>query len=115
MAYNPDVFEVPTIVEMPAFTRRLTNLLDEDEYRQLQLALLCTPTLGRVIQGTGGLRKVRWSLRGRGKSGGVRVIYYWARSETELLMLFIYAKDEQDDLTPEQKKQLKTILEAEYR
>jgi len=99
---------------MRAFTRRLTSLLSEEEYRQLQLALLETPTLGKVIQDTGGLRKVRWGVAGRGKRGGVRVIYYWARARGEILMLFIYGKDEQDDLTADQRKQLKKALEAEY-
>jgi mRNA-degrading endonuclease RelE of RelBE toxin-antitoxin system len=114
MAYAHRVPGFPKIVEMPAYTRRLTSLLGEEDYRQLQLALLETPTLGRVIQGTGGLRKVRWASQGRGKRGGVRVIYYWARARGEVLMLFIYGKDEQDDLTPDQRKQLKKALEAEY-
>jgi len=64
MAYANRVPGFPKIVEMPAFTRRLTSLLGEEDYRQLQLALLETPTLGRVIQGTGGLRKVRWASQG---------------------------------------------------
>lgn len=99
---------------MPAFTRRVTTLLDDDDYHQFQLAILRKPTIGRVIRGTGGLRKVRWSGRGKGKRGGARIIYYWAKSEEEILMLFIYGKDEQDDLTPEQRRQLRQIVEAEY-
>ncbi len=98
---------------MPAFSRRLKSLLSDDDYRQLQLALLRTPTLGRVIQGTGGLRKVRWAAQGKGKRGGVRVIYFWAMLHEEILMLFIYGKDEQDDLSPEQRRQLRRILETE--
>jgi hypothetical protein len=73
------VLGLARIVEMPAFTRRLTSLLEE-EYRQLQLALPAKPTLGKVIPGTGGLRKVRWASQGSGKRGGIRVIDYWARA-----------------------------------
>jgi len=114
MAHTALVFEISRIVEMPAFTRRVTTLLHDDDYRQFQLTILRRPTLGRVIQGTGGLRKVRWDASGRGKRGGVRIIYYWAKPQEEILMLFIYGKDEQDDLTPSQRRQLRTIVETEY-
>jgi mRNA-degrading endonuclease RelE of RelBE toxin-antitoxin system len=103
------------IVETTIFTRQVVDLLPDDEYRKLQAALVGNPELGQLIKGTGGLRKVRWSLPGRGKSGGVRVIYYWAVKEVELFMLLIYAKSEQDDLTPKQRKVLKQIVKEEYR
>ena len=64
--------------------------------------------------GSGGLRKVRWGKGGRGKRGGVRVIYYWAVSREQLLMLLIYPKSEWDDLTPAQFKVLRQIVEEEY-
>lgn len=64
--------------------------------------------------GSGGIRKARWAARGRGKSGGVRAIYYWAVSQDQLLMLLIYAKGEQDDLSPVQVQVLKKIVEEEY-
>ena len=67
--------------------------------------------MGAVIQGTGGLRKVRWKLEGRGKSGGVRVIYYWMTKDEQIYMLYVYLKSEQEELTSEQKKALKTIVE----
>ena len=69
------------------------------------------PDMGAIIQGTGGLRKVRWKLDGKGKSGGVRAIYYWMTKDEQIYMLFVYPKSEQEDLTPEQKKALKTIVE----
>jgi hypothetical protein len=103
------------IVETSIFTRQVVDLLPDDEYRKLHAALVGNPELGHLIQGTGGLRKVRWRLPGRGKSGGVRVIYYWAVTDFELFMLLIYAKSEQDDLTPGQRKVLKRIVKEEYR
>ena len=64
---------------------------------------------------SGGLRKLRWAGSGRGKRGGVRVIYYWVTTQERLLMLYIYPKNEQDDLTAEQLKALRSIVEREYR
>lgn len=103
------------IIETSFFTRQVQAILSEEEYRQLQLALVLHPGMGAVIPGSGGLRKMRWSIRGRGKRGGVRVIYYWAVVHDRILMLFMYAKNEQDDLTPEQLKVLSRIIEEEYR
>ena len=103
------------IIETSIFTRQVQALLSNEEYRQLQLALIIHPEMGAVIPGSGGLRKVRWSIGGRGKRGGVRVIYYWAVVHDRILMLFMYAKNEQDDLTPERLKVLRRIIEEEYR
>jgi len=67
--------------------------------------------MGVLIQGAGGLRKVRWKLEGKGKSGGVRIIYYWKTEGDQIYMLFVYPKSEQENLTSEQKKALKQIVE----
>jgi hypothetical protein len=99
------------IIETSMFTRRIKELMSDDEYKDLQEALVNRPDTGAIIQGTGGLRKVRWKLEGRGKSGGVRVIYYWVTADEHIYMLLAYPKSEQDNLTPEQKKALKTIVE----
>lgn len=99
-------------IETSIFTRLVQDLLDDDEYRQLQLALIGQPYLGPVIQGGGGLRKVRWALPGQGKSGGVRVIYYLV-TQDRMLMVFIYPKGKQDDLTADQLKRLRRIIEEE--
>lgn len=98
-------------IETSIFTRRISELMSDEEYRALQEALVNRPDMGAIIQGTGGLRKVRWKLEGRGKSGGVRSIYYWMRADDHIYMLYAYPKNEQEDLTPEQKKTLKTIVE----
>lgn len=102
-------------IETPIFTRRLESFLAEEEYRELQNALLKQPEAGATIRGSGGLRKLRWAAKGRGKSGGVRVVYYWVVAAEKFLMLFIYPKNEQDNLTPEQFKKLKLLVEQELR
>jgi mRNA-degrading endonuclease RelE of RelBE toxin-antitoxin system len=102
------------IVETSMFTRRVLQLLAEEEYRKLQAALVNRPQAGVMIRGSGGLRKVRWAGSGRGKRGGVRIIYYWAAEQAQLLMLFIFAKNERDDLSPDQVKILRTIVEDDY-
>jgi hypothetical protein len=98
--------------ETPIFTRFVQSLLSDEEYRLLQMALMIQPDLGPVIQGGGGLRKVRWAQPGRGKSGGVRVIYYLV-TQDRVLMVYIYPKGKQDDLTAEQLKRLRRIIEEE--
>lgn len=103
------------IIETSVFTRQVQKLLTGDEYKQLQQALVERPDVGVVMVGSGGLRKVRWSIRGRGKRGGVRVIYYWAVEQNRILMLLIYAKTERDDLSREQLKVLRKIVEEEYK
>jgi hypothetical protein len=97
-------------VETAVFTRALLNLLSDDEYRSLQLALMLRPDAGDLIPGSGGLRKIRWSLSGKGKRGGTRLIYYWPRGGEVIYMLFIYAKSRQEDLTSEQLKTLSKLV-----
>ncbi|OGO80618.1 MAG: hypothetical protein A3K41_00915 [Chloroflexi bacterium RIFOXYD12_FULL_57_15] len=102
-------------IETSIFTRQVTDLLTDDEYSQLQVALSVHPDLGDIIQHSGGLRKVRWSLAGRGKRGGVRAIYYWVVAEDQILMLFMYPKNVMGDLTPQQLKVLRQIVEKEFK
>lgn len=102
------------IIETSIFTRQVQTLLTDDEYKQLQRMLVVRPETGAIIRGSGGLRKVRWSVRGRGKRGGVRVIYYWVTAQDRLLMLLIYAKNVQDNLSPEQLQVLRQIVKEEY-
>ncbi len=102
------------IVETSVFTRQVVKLLSDDEYRLLQVALTVRPNLGPIIPGSGGLRKMRWRVAGKGRRGGVRIIYYWAVDQERLLMLLIYAKSDQEDLTPNQLRILRRIVEEEY-
>ena len=102
------------IIETPIFTKRIQELITDDEYRLLQTHLVNRPYVGKRISGSSGLRKLRWSAGGHGKRGGIRSIYYWFVSQDIILLLYAYPKSEQDDLTPEQPKQLKKIVEKEY-
>lgn len=86
-------------IETPTFTRAVLSLLSDEEYRDLQNALVEHPERGDLLKGGGGIRKVRHAAQGRGKSGGVRVIYYWAREKSRIYMLLIYPKSKKDTLT----------------
>lgn len=107
MAYNASIME---FIETPYFSRQLANLLSDDEYQQLQLALLEQPDRGDIIRGGGGVRKLRHALPGRGKSGGVRVIYYWICNDHQIYMLDIYPKSKQDTLTDRQLAVLRDLV-----
>jgi len=102
------------IIETPIFTKRLSSVMTDEEYRLLQIHLINKPDAGKVIQGSGGLRKLRWFAKGHGKSGGVRIIYYWFVDKDTILLLFSYAKNERTDLASDQLQQLKKIIEGEY-
>ncbi|NIV31795.1 MAG: type II toxin-antitoxin system RelE/ParE family toxin, partial [Anaerolineae bacterium] len=84
-------------------------------YRLFQLELVANPERGALIRGSGGLRKIRWQGSGRGKRGGVRVIYYWATEREVLLLLLAYPKNEQEDLTRDQLKVLRQVVEEEFK
>jgi mRNA-degrading endonuclease RelE of RelBE toxin-antitoxin system len=101
-------------VETAAFTRKIVRQITDDQYRRLQEELLARPTAGDVIRGTGGLRKLRWGYEQRGKRGGLRVIYFWHATQRVFLMLYVYAKNEQEDLSPEQRRVLARIVREEF-
>ena len=111
MAYSPGV----KFVETPVFSEQLFELLSDDEYGSLQLALVLRPEQGALIPGSGGLRKLRWALRGKGKRGGLRVIYYWDPAEEAIYLLFLYSKAQQKDLTPDQVRRLRRIVEEDLK
>ena len=98
-------------IETPMFTKRLRELLDDDSYAAFQQSLADRPDLGDVIEGTGGIRKVRIASSGRGKRGGSRVIYYHFTVASQIALLLIYPKNEKDDLTADECKALKQIIE----
>jgi mRNA-degrading endonuclease RelE of RelBE toxin-antitoxin system len=102
-------------VETPLFTREVSRLLTDDSYRALQQVLLLRPEHGDVLRGSGGLRKLRWGEEGRGKRGGLRVIYYWDPPHDTIYMLWLYRKTEQEDLPPERLKVLRELMKEELR
>ena len=102
------------IIETSIFTRKIRELISDEEYGELQFALIQRPDIGVVIPQSGGIRKIRWSGSGRGKRGGIRVIYYWYVNEQQIYMLLAYAKNEQANLSTAQLKVLKKLVEEEF-
>jgi hypothetical protein len=99
------------LIETPVFTAQVKELLPDEDYRRLQWHLARYPYAGDVIQGTGSLRKIRWTAGGKGKSGGVRVIYFHVVSLSQIRLLLIYRKGLKDDLSRAEKKVLRAINE----
>jgi len=102
-------------LETPLFTRLVGDYLSEESYRALQQALMENPEIGVLIPGTGGFRKIRWEdmRRGRGKRGGLRIIYYFLSKERQIWFFTLYDKDEAADLTSDEKKALKRAIQVE--
>lgn len=102
-------------VELPAFAKYRPEYLDDEGFRDLQSSLMANPEAGDVIEGTGGLRKIRQPdpRRGKGKRGGLRVIYYWWDGKRQFWLFTLYDKDEMDDLSAKEKKALKDMLKRE--
>ena len=102
-------------VELPAFARRRSDYLDDDAFRALQDLLMKHPEAGDPMPDTGGLRKLRFAdaRRGKGKRGGLRVIYYWWDAGFQFWLFTLFDKDEMVDLTPQQRKALKGMIKAE--
>ena len=102
-------------VELPAFSRYRQDYLDDEAFRALQDALLANPEMGDVIEGTGGLRKMRQAdlRRSKGKRGGLRIIYFWWETGRQFWLFTLYDKNELDDLSPTERKALKDMLKRE--
>jgi mRNA-degrading endonuclease RelE of RelBE toxin-antitoxin system len=99
-----------TVVETPFFLRKAADLLDEEERAKLVTFVGANPDVGDVIPETGGVRKLRWSARGKGKRGGVRVIYYFHSEAFPLLLLTVYAKNQKANLTKAERNDLKKLV-----
>ncbi len=99
-----------SFVETSRFTREVQRILSDDEYTKLQWRLIEFPNAGDVIPGGGGIRKIRFSAKGKGKRGGARVIYYYAVTREKLFMLDIYPKNEKTDLDATELKQLSHLV-----
>jgi hypothetical protein len=87
-----------TFVESPLFSDRVPQYLEDDEYAKVQVTLLERPDAGALIRKSGGIRKLRWAAKGKGKRGGLRVIYYWQRADDEIWLLTLYAKNEEQSI-----------------
>lgn len=102
-------------VEAPLFTQLLSQYLSDEEYRALQGVLARDPEAGDVMPGTGGFRKLRWSdrRRGKGKRGGLRIIYYYLMSDRQIWFIMLYGKNEAADLSAGERRFLKAAIEEE--
>ena len=102
------------LIETSIFTRQITDLLSDEEYGEFQSRIAADPELGALTRGGGGIRKVRVAVGSRGKSGGARVIYYWAVRNDVILLLYAYAKNAAADLTPKQVSRLVKVVKEEF-
>jgi hypothetical protein len=102
-----------TFVETKLFTKLVQEYLSDDEYRVLQQSLIANPESGDVIPGSGGVRKLRWGVAGRGKRGGLRVIYFLRLRNEEIWMLTLYAKNVADNISTRMLKRIKEEIDAE--
>ena len=102
-------------IEAPAFSRYVKSYLDDEELGEVQEALIANPDAGDPIPESGGLRKLRWQdkRRGKGKRGGLRIIYYAFLSESEIWLMTLYSKDEMDDLTKPELRVLGNLIHTE--
>ena len=104
---------IRTFIELPLFTRRWKEIgLDDDELQRLQILLLKNPESGPVIEGTGGIRKVRFAIENRGKSGGIRVCYTDFAEYEVTYLITAFEKKEQENLTDEEKNVLKKLVKS---
>ena len=97
------------LIETPVFTRQIQQLMNDEDYREFQNALISDPTRGELVPGGGGIRKIRAGLPGRGKRGGARVIYFWQDEKERIFLLLAYAKSAKDNLSRKQVAQLRDI------
>lgn len=86
--------------------------MSDDEYTALQTLLMARPDVGKVIRGSGGIRKLRWAIRGKGKSGGARVIYYWVPRKDHIYLLTAYTKGEREDIDADTLKRIRRLVET---
>ena len=105
------------LIEALAFTRNVANYLDDDGYRELQNELTNNPELGDLMPGTGGFRKLRWGdkRRGKGRRGGLRIVYYYFLSDQQIWLMTLYDKNEASDLTSKEKKALQAAIADELK
>lgn len=101
------------IFETSVFTKQISRLISDENYRQLQRVLVINPLTGALIKNSGGLRKIRWRIECKGKSGDIRVIYYYVTADSKIYMLVAYEKSKKDDLTQKQLASLKKLVREE--
>lgn len=101
-----------SFIETKLFTRLAAEYLSDEEYSRLQQALIENPESGDLIPGSGGVRKLRWGVAGRGKRGGIRVIYYARTRQGQIWMLTLYAKNVAENIPAHVIKQIKEEIDG---
>ena len=101
-----------SFIETKLFTRLVTEFLADEEYSRLQEVLIRDPEAGDLISGSGGVRKVRWGVKGRGKRGGIRVIYYARTRQGQIWMLTLYAKNVAETIPAHVLRQIKEEIDG---
>ncbi len=99
-------------IETPIFSRAIKGVLTDDQLHQIQITLSLYPHMGDIIPHSGGIRKLRWVRSGKGKRGGLRVIYFWVVGEHKIYLLYLYAKSKQENMTIDQLRTLREIIEG---
>ncbi len=102
--------------ETTIFTKQITSLISDEEYKNIQNYLVLNPHAGAIIKHSGGLRKLRWKLekKGKGKRGGIRLIYYWYLPQALYCMLLVYSKQEKDDLSKKEVDILRRVVKEAF-
>ena len=108
--HHKDDIRLNTVVEMPLFTRRIESHLNDEEQETFINYIAAHPTEGDLIEGTGGARKIRWAKPGRGKSGGIRVIYYHCNDDMPIFLLIVYGKNERSNLSKAERNASKVMI-----
>ncbi|WP_308462367.1 type II toxin-antitoxin system RelE/ParE family toxin [Mesorhizobium sp. INR15] len=114
LIYNPLGHRkcMQTVAETPLFIKQAAELFSDDERKELIDFLAANPQIGDDIPGTGGVRKVRFGAKGKGKRGGARVIYYWYSDDAPIYALLAYGKNEKVDLKPDEAKAVAAFAKA---
>lgn len=110
MTYNKK--RTLVFIETKLFTHLVKEYLSDEEYGELQQYIMKNPEVGKIINGSGGVRKVRWARKGMGKSGGVRTIYYWTKIRDQVYMLTMYSKSEKENIDKKTLAQISKELEG---
>jgi len=100
-------------IEASIFTKLISKYLSDDEYRAFQWYLMTYPDAGDIVRGSGGVRKIRWKQKGRGKRGGVRIIYFWKKESDEIWLLTIYSKSKKTTIPSHILKNIAEEIENE--
>ena len=100
-------------IETKLFTKLLHEYLTDEEYRAFQWYLILNPEVGDLVRGSGGVRKIRWAPKGKGKRGGVRIMYYWKKSDDEIWLLTLYSKSEKATIPGQLLKKIAKEIENE--